>query len=58
MLGPPTPTKWDNTYLEVLFKYDWNVEKESLGSMQWVPVSPDEDDLEPMVTILQKNIPR
>ncbi len=28
-----------------MFKYDWNVEKSPSGAWQWVPVSPDEDDL-------------
>lgn len=43
----PTPTKWDNSYLEVLFKYDWNLVKSPAGAWQWVPVDPDEDDLAP-----------
>ncbi len=41
----PTPTKWDNSYLDVLFKYDWNLVKSPAGAWQWVPVDPDEDDL-------------
>jgi catalase-peroxidase len=43
----PTPTKWDNRYLEVLFKYDWNLVKSPAGAWQWVPVDPDESDLVP-----------
>ncbi len=43
----PTPTKWDNTYLEVLFKYDWNLVKSPAGAWQWEPVNPDEGDLAP-----------
>jgi catalase-peroxidase len=43
----PTPTKWDNSYLEVLFKYDWNLVKSPAGAWQWVPVDPDEADLAP-----------
>lgn len=41
----PTPTKWDNSYLDVLFKYDWNLVKSRSGAWQWIPVDPDEEDL-------------
>ena len=43
----PNPAKWDNSYLEVLFKYDWNLVKSPAGAWQWVPVDPDETDLVP-----------
>lgn len=33
----PTPTTWDNTYLEVLFKYDWKQVKSPAGATQWIP---------------------
>ncbi len=42
-----SPVKWDNGYLEVLFKYDWNLVKSPAGAYQWVPVDPDESDLAP-----------
>lgn len=45
----PTPTSWDNSYLEVLFKYDWNLVKSPAGAWQWEPVNPDEADLAPGV---------
>ncbi|WP_457749448.1 catalase/peroxidase HPI [Sulfurimonas sp.] len=41
----PNPTKWDNSYLELLFKYEWNLQKSPAGAWQWVPVNPDEADL-------------
>jgi catalase-peroxidase len=41
----PTPTKWDNSYLDILFKYDWNLVKSRSGAWQWVPVDPDDEDL-------------
>ncbi|MDQ2087736.1 catalase/peroxidase HPI [Herbivorax sp. ANBcel31] len=41
----PTPTKWDNSYLEILFKYDWNLVKSPAGAWQWIPVNPDDEDL-------------
>jgi len=43
----PTPDKWDNSYLEVLFKYDWNLVKSPAGAWQWVPVDPEEKDMAP-----------
>lgn len=33
----PTPTQWDNSYLETLFKYDWEVVKSPAGAYQWAP---------------------
>ena len=43
----PTPTKWDNSYLETLFKYDWDLVKSPAGAWQWVPTDPDAADLVP-----------
>ncbi|RQD68615.1 MAG: catalase/peroxidase HPI [Tindallia sp. MSAO_Bac2] len=43
----PTPAKWDNSYLDILFKYDWNLEKSPAGAYQWVPVDPDEEHMAP-----------
>lgn len=36
----PTPTKWDNSYLDTLFKYDWDLVKSPAGAWQWVPTDP------------------
>jgi catalase-peroxidase len=43
----PTPVKWDNSFLKILFKYEWNLEKSPAGAWQWVAVNPDEKDLAP-----------
>ncbi len=43
----PTPVKWDNRYLEILFKYEWNLEKSPGGAYQWVAINPDPDDMVP-----------
>ncbi len=43
----PTPIKWDNTFLEVLFRYDWNLEKSPAGAWQWVPTDPEAAELVP-----------
>lgn len=32
-----TPVKWDNTYFDNLFKYDWVKEKGPGGKWQWTP---------------------
>lgn len=33
----PTPTKWDMSYLETLFKYEWELTKSPAGAQQWKP---------------------
>ncbi len=43
----PTPTKWDDSFLRLLFKYEWNLEKSPGGAWQWVAVDPDPEDLVP-----------
>ncbi|MCF6290229.1 MAG: catalase/peroxidase HPI [Desulfobacterales bacterium] len=43
----PTPTKWDNSFLQLLFKYDWNLEKSPGGAWQWVAVNPCPEDMAP-----------
>ncbi len=43
----PTPTAWDNTFLELLFKYDWNLEKSPAGAWQWVPTDPATGEMVP-----------
>ncbi len=41
------PTKWDNGYFDLLFGYDWNLEKSPAGAYQWTPVNPREEDMAP-----------
>ena len=53
----PTPTKWDNSYLEILFKYEWNLQKSPAGAWQWLPVNPQEKDLTPDAHITGKKEP-
>jgi len=31
------PIKWDNDYLDILFKYDWELTKSPAGAQQWIP---------------------
>ncbi len=35
------PTKWDNGFLENLFKYDWELTKSPAGAQQWTPKNPE-----------------
>lgn len=41
----PTPTKWDNTYLEIMFKYDWKQVKSPAGATQWIPTDESAQNL-------------
>ncbi len=34
------PTKWDNGYLDNLFKYDWELTTSPAGAQQWTPKDP------------------
>jgi len=33
----PTPIKWDNSYFETLFGYEWELTKSPAGAQQWTP---------------------
>lgn len=33
----PTPTKWDNSFFDVLFGYEWELVKSPAGAYQWIP---------------------
>jgi catalase-peroxidase len=43
----PTPTKWDNSYLKLIFKYDWKQVKSPAGATQWIPTDESAADLVP-----------
>jgi len=32
-----TPIKWDNSYFDTLFKYEWELVKSPAGALQWAP---------------------
>jgi len=38
------PTKWDNGYFELLFKYEWKLTKSPAGANQWEPINIAEED--------------
>ncbi|MBJ8337802.1 catalase/peroxidase HPI [Antrihabitans sp. YC3-6] len=33
----PTPTKWDNSFLETLYGFEWEQSKSPAGAFQWIP---------------------
>src|SRR5690606_40353352 len=38
----PTPTKWDNTFLETLYGYEWELTKSPAGAWQYVAKDAEE----------------
>lgn len=43
----PNPTKWDNGYFDVLFKYEWVLSKSPAGAHQWHPKNTEPQDMIP-----------
>ncbi|MBN2384850.1 catalase/peroxidase HPI [bacterium] len=41
----PRPTKWDMGYLNVLFKYEWELVKSPAGAHQWLAKDVAEEDM-------------
>ncbi len=41
------PTRWDNGFLENLFRYDWELTKSPAGAQQWTPKNPEARDTVP-----------
>jgi len=33
----PTPTAWDNSFFDTLFRYEWKLTKSPAGAHQWIP---------------------
>jgi catalase-peroxidase len=36
----PSPIRWDNSYFETLFGYEWQKVKSPAGAWQWIPTDP------------------
>jgi catalase-peroxidase len=45
----PTPTQWDNKYLDTLFGHEWELVKSPAGANQWQPKSVKEGYMVPPV---------
>lgn len=43
----PTPLKWDNKYLELLYKYEWQKVLSPAGAQQWEPIDCELEDMVP-----------
>ncbi len=43
----PTPTQWDNSFFNLLFKYDWELTQSPAGANQWVAKDVEDADLVP-----------
>ncbi|WP_135506226.1 catalase/peroxidase HPI [Roseovarius aestuariivivens] len=53
----PTPTKWDMSYFDVLFKYEWELTKSPAGAWQWTPKDMKEEDMAPDAEDPSKKVP-
>jgi catalase-peroxidase len=36
----PTPTRWDSSFFDTLFGYEWQLSESPAGAKQWVPTDP------------------
>jgi catalase-peroxidase len=45
----PTPTKWDNKYLETIFSHEWELVRSPAGAQQWQPIEVKEGFMVPPV---------
>ncbi len=41
----PNPIRWDNDYLKVLFKYEWELAESPAGAHQWLAKDVEEEDM-------------
>lgn len=52
----PNPIKWDNGYFDMLFGYDWDLEKSPSGAWIWTPVGVTEDHMAPQAHNADKRV--
>ena len=53
----PTPTQWDNSYLDMLFNNEWELTKSPAGAWQWTPKIATESNLAPAADDPSKRVP-
>ncbi len=53
----PTPTKWDNSYLDMLFGNEWEVVKSPAGAWQWTPKQTTDSNQAPAADDPNKKVP-
>ena len=53
----PTPTKWDNSYLDMLFGNEWVLTTSPAGARQWTPKEATDDNMAPAADDASKRVP-
>ncbi|TAJ22348.1 MAG: catalase/peroxidase HPI [Rugosibacter sp.] len=53
----PTPTKWDMSYLDMLFGNDWVLSKSPAGAHQWTPKQTTDSNTAPAAHDASKKVP-
>jgi catalase-peroxidase len=53
----PTPTKWDMSYLDMLFGNDWELTKSPAGAHQWTPKQATDSNMAPAAHDASKKVP-
>jgi len=53
----PTPTQWDNSYLDMLFGNEWELTKSPAGAFQWTPKETTDSNLAPAADDSSKRVP-
>jgi catalase-peroxidase len=53
----PTPTKWDNSYLDMLFGNEWELTKSPADAWQWTPKETTSSNQAPAADDASKRVP-
>ena len=53
----PTPTKWDMSYLDMLFGNEWELSKSPAGAHQWTPKQATDSNMAPAAHDMSKKVP-
>ncbi|MHB1236374.1 MAG: catalase/peroxidase HPI [Gallionella sp.] len=53
----PTPTRWDMSYLDMLFGNEWELTKSPAGAHQWTPKQATDRNLAPAAHDASKQVP-
>ncbi|MHB8724828.1 MAG: catalase/peroxidase HPI [Casimicrobiaceae bacterium] len=53
----PTPTKWDMSYLDMLFGNEWVLSKSPAGAFQWTPKVANDSNMAPVADNPAKEVP-
>jgi catalase-peroxidase len=53
----PTPTQWDNSYLDMLFGNEWELTKSPAGAYQWTPKKATDNNQAPAADDPSKRVP-